>query len=157
MIVIAHFIFLKSSPWSQTGYVRTKSVLKGNKIMFSYTAVSVRKGTVLTSCGISSRIACNETIPGTYIHGVYVHPKILTVSCALERAQTNTCSDGGAAPARRIFLLYSVSVPCIIECKYWSWMRPPAPAGGPRLVCPPAQSGRLASVSYTLRGVSTCK
>ena len=27
-------------------------------------------------------------------------------------------------------------------------MRPPAPAGGPRLVCPPAQSGRLASVSY---------
>ena len=37
------------------------------------------------------------------------------------------------------------------------WMRPPAPAGGPRLVCPPAQSGRLTSVSYTLRGVRTCE
>ena len=32
-------------------------------------------------------------------------------------------------------------------------MRPPAPTRGPRLVCPPAQSGSLASVSYTLRGV----
>ena len=32
-------------------------------------------------------------------------------------------------------------------------MRPPASAGGPRLVRPPALSGRLASVSYTQRGV----
>ena len=54
-------------------------------------------------------------------------------------------------------LLYSVSVPWIIYCKYWIWMRPPAPAGGPRLVCPPAQSGCLASVLHTLRGVSACK
>ena len=32
-------------------------------------------------------------------------------------------------------------------------MRPPAPAGGPRLICLPAQSGRLASVSYFTAGL----
>ena len=43
-----------------------------------------------------------------------------------------------------------------LMCKYWIWMRPPAPTGGLRLVCPPALSGRLAPASYTQLGVSTC-
>ena len=33
-------------------------------------------------------------------------------------------------------LLYSVSLPWIIQCEYWVFVRPPAPARGHRLVCP---------------------
>ena len=36
-------------------------------------------------------------------------------------------------------------------------MSPPAPARDTHLICPPAQSGLSARVSYTRRRVSTCK
>ena len=41
----------------------------------------------------------------------------------------------------------------LMYVQYWIWIRPPAPAGGPRLVCPLAQSGRLASVSILCAGL----
>ena len=53
--------------WShKTGY-NTASRWKGTKKVrnSACTAESVRKGTILTSCGIPSRFTCNQIIPGT--------------------------------------------------------------------------------------------
>ena len=47
----------------QTGY---KKRLDGRKQNKTCTAVPTRKGTVLTGCGIPSRITCNEIILETY-------------------------------------------------------------------------------------------
>ena len=60
----------------KTGY---KMSLDGRKQHIMSTAVPVRKKTVLTSCGVPSRITCNESIPGTYpwyMHiSKYIHTK----------------------------------------------------------------------------------
>ena len=87
--------------------------------------------------------------------------QIIYPRCEFFHGLPTPCQERGFVRFRWVkpeILLYSVSVPLIILCKCWIWMRPPAPAGGgPRLVCRLAQSRRLTSVSYTLRGVSTCK
>lgn len=62
--------FLKSSTWTQNRVLQ-KQRLDGRKQNNMCTAVSTRKGTVPTSCGVPSCITCNEIILGTcpwYIH-----------------------------------------------------------------------------------------
>ena len=75
MVMFSHYlIFLKPSPRPQNRL--RKSVSYARKQNNTRTAVPVRKGKVLASCGIPSRITCNEITPGTrpwYIS--YVHPK----------------------------------------------------------------------------------
>lgn len=61
---------------------------------------------------------------------------------------------------RSVFLLF-YNVFCLPTVDYvmqaLERVKPPPPAGGPRQVCPPALSGRLAGVSCNQRAVSTCK
>ena len=67
---------MKSSPWSQSGYNKKSPAMEENKTMRApQYQHPVRKGTVLTSCGIPPRVTCDEIIPGTYIHGIHVHQK----------------------------------------------------------------------------------
>ena len=60
IIMLSHkIISLKLSPVLSTGEKNVDKLLRAPQC-------HVRKGTVLTSCGVPSRLACNQTLPGAY-------------------------------------------------------------------------------------------